>query len=267
MPADRGTISVLGHDPSEEGDSIRRRVGVLTENVALYESLSARTNLAFFGALHGMSPSSVAQKTDELLTFFELTGVADQKIGAFSKGMKQRIALARALLHDPEIVYLDEPTANLDPDSARAVTELIKRLSVVEQRTVFLATHNLYEAQNLCSRVMMLDQGQKLALDSPVNLMANLGSCTGLTITFLEQPNPRLTDLIAAQNSVRELKPEGLTFRLQLTDRATLPDLIKMIAVEGGRLYSVVPEAKSLVDVYFTLRKHNSTLAPPSEIP
>jgi ABC-2 type transport system ATP-binding protein len=124
-----GRAIVLGLDPTTQGCKLRQQTGVLTETPSLYERLTARENLAIFGALYGVPESELSRRVDELLKRFELSGRADDKVGGFSKGMKQRLALARALLHDPQLIFLDEPTAGLDPEAARQVTQLIEQLS------------------------------------------------------------------------------------------------------------------------------------------
>lgn len=227
---------------------------MLTENVALYESLSARTNLSFFGSLYSVPSHRLLERTEELLDFFELREAADRQVATFSKGMKQRLALARALIHDPEILYLDEPTANLDPEASRTVVTLIQRLASSNQTTIFMATHNLHEAQVLCSRVMMLDAGRCLTVDTPANLIAALGS-SKIVITFIRQPPPELAAQVSAQQQVLDLQADGLTYTVTVRDAQVVPEVIKTIVQANGQIYSVVPEAKTLTDVYFALRE------------
>ncbi|MBZ0288430.1 MAG: ABC transporter ATP-binding protein, partial [Anaerolineae bacterium] len=141
LAASAGNARVLGCDPATQGDTVRARTGVLTEQPSLYERLTARDNLLFFGTMYGVGEADLPARVDELLEMFDLSAQANDRVGGFSKGMKQRLALARTLIHQPELLFFDEPTAGLDPEAARGVTELIEQLSRESGRTVFLCTH------------------------------------------------------------------------------------------------------------------------------
>ena len=174
LGASAGQAQVLGFDPVRQGAELRRRTGVLTENPSLDENLTARENLSIYADLYDVPAGDVARRVSALLERFELTDRADDKAGSYSKGMKQRLALARALLHRPDLLFLDEPTSGLDPVAALEVRELIVQLSRKEGRTVVLCTHNLVEAQRLCDRVIVLEHGKMLALGTPSELGAKL---------------------------------------------------------------------------------------------
>lgn len=146
-----GGAQVFGLSPVKDGLAVRRRAGVLTETPSLEERLTARQNLRYYADLYGVEATQVAARIESLLQTFELNEVGDAKVGSFSKGMKQRLALARALLHEPELLYLDEPTAGLDPVAAKRVVTMIRDLSRKEGRTVVICTHNLSEAQQVCT--------------------------------------------------------------------------------------------------------------------
>ena len=163
-------MRVLGFDPRTQGQEIRRLTGVLTETPALYERLTARQNLEFFGTLAGMSTTEIRARSEKLLKFFELSERGNERVGRYSKGMKQRMALARALLHHPEVIFLNEPTSGLDPEAARQVHELIQSVQQKGGRTVLLATHRLEEAERLCDRVAILNQGKLLAMGTLAEL-------------------------------------------------------------------------------------------------
>ena len=169
-----GKARVLGLDPVKDGLALRHRTGVLTEDPALDERLTARENFSYYADLYGVPRSRVPERVEELLREFGLADRADEPVGGYSKGMKQRLALARALLHEPELLFLDEPTAGLDPVAAREVHGLIRELSRVKGRTVVLCTHNLIEAQRLCHRVAVLERGTLMALGTPEELIRGL---------------------------------------------------------------------------------------------
>jgi len=165
-----GNIRVLGLDPITDGPALRARTGVLTESASLDNRLTARDNLHIYADLFGVPRDKVASRAAELLEFFELGEHADAKVATFSTGMRQRLALARTLLHEPEMLFLDEPTAGLDPVAAHHVNELIANLSGEKGRTVFLCTHNLVEAQKLCDRVAVMEHGKLVAQGTPADL-------------------------------------------------------------------------------------------------
>src|ERR1043165_4698461 len=162
-----GEAYVLGLNPQTQGPALRARTGVLTETPSLDERLTARDNLSIYADLYNIPRSKVAGRVNSLLEEFELTDRADEKVAGYSKGMKQRLALARALLHQPEVLFLDEPTSGLDPVATRHVHTLVENLARREGCTVFLCTHNLMEAQKLCDRVAVMEQGRLVALGTP----------------------------------------------------------------------------------------------------
>ena len=143
LPPSAGSTKVFGFDPTTQGESIRRKTGVLTETPALYERLTARENLEFFGTLQEISENDLNHCIDEMLNFFELSARGNDKVETYSKGMKQRLALARALIHKPPLLFLDEPTSGLDPEAAQQVDDLIASLRQTEGQTGVLATHKL----------------------------------------------------------------------------------------------------------------------------
>ncbi len=168
-----GSASVDGLDVTEHAEAVRARVGILTETPGLYDKLSARANLDFFGRLYGLDATTRATRIERYLRLFSLWERRDDVAGAFSKGMKQKLAIARALLHDPAVIFLDEPTAALDPEAAYVVREAIESLQR-SGRTIVLATHNLDEADRLCDRIAFV-RGGLLRIDSPAALRGSVG--------------------------------------------------------------------------------------------
>ena len=164
LEAHGGSMHVLGMDPLTEGPALRARTGVLTEAAALELRLTARDNLLIYADLFGVPRDKVTTRVDELINFFQLSDATNQRAETFSTGMRQRLALARTLLHDPEVIFLDEPTNGLDPVAAHQVNELIANLAEEKGRTVFLCTHNLVEAQKLCDRVAVMEHGRLVAI-------------------------------------------------------------------------------------------------------
>jgi ABC-2 type transport system ATP-binding protein len=248
-----GSSLVLGLDPMSEGPQLRRRTGVLTETPSLEERLTAEENLSIYADLYSVPREKVASRVAELLELFGLSDRGKDKVGGYSRGMKQRLALARALLHDPEMIFLDEPTSGLDPVSTRGVHDLINRLSREEGRTVFLTTHNLAEAQKLCSRVAVLEHGQIIALGTPAELAGQVVKTRSLEIEVEPVEIQKAIAVLKAKININGLKAEGSLLNIHGANRSDIPEIIAVLISEGLHIYRVVPEEPSLEDVYFAL--------------
>lgn len=248
-----GEVRVLGLSPSTNGPAVRRRCGVLTETPSLDERLSATDNLAIYADLYGLPKADVAGRVAELLEFFHLKDRAGEKVYGYSKGMKQRLALARALLHRPEILFLDEPTAGLDPAATRRVHALIKQLSRREGRTVFLCTHNLAEGQELCDRVGIMENGRLLALGTPGELARQLSASLSLQLeTDTEGVEAALQIISSVQGLSGQIEEDGF-ITVSGIEREMVPGLLNSLMEAGVRLYRVSPQEPTLADVYFAL--------------
>jgi ABC-2 type transport system ATP-binding protein len=245
-----GAATVDGLDPSTQPERVHEVIGLLTESPGFYERMTARENLAYFARFYeGIDvPGAVGRSLDRM-------GLSDRggdRVGTFSKGMKQRLALARALLHRPRILFLDEPTAGLDPEAARDLRRFIVGLSA-EDRTVLLCTHNLTEAEEICERIAIF-RTRLIALDTPSALrearfrpavrVRLAGDAAGLVASLRDLPFVRAV----------ELGPEegGLTVRLDDVDRDR-PALVATIVELGGDVLEVAEERKTLEDVYLDL--------------
>jgi ABC-2 type transport system ATP-binding protein len=253
LAPDNGNARVLGFQPVSEGPALRQHTGVLTETPSLDERLTGRDNLAIYADLYGVPQTRVAARVEELLASFELADRADEKVGGYSKGMKQRLALARALLHQPELLFLDEPTSGLDPVAARHVHDLILRLSHEQKHTVFLCTHNLIEAQNLCDRVAVLEHGRLVALGTPHELAQQLGRSLRLEIEVAPDGLGTALDIVRAVPGIAKPAQNDGTITLTGADREAIPGLVAALVSAGVRIYRVTPQEPSLEDVYFAL--------------
>jgi len=249
-----GTCRVLGFDPATEGSELRRRTGVLTESPALYERMSARENLRFFGTMYGMPADKLSSRADAMLEAFGLTERADDKVGGFSKGMKQRLALARALMHEPEVLFLDEPTAALDPEAARRVTELIMEFTRQAGRTVFLCTHYLPEAQRLCDRVAVLNHGQLIATGTVDELARTLWHGAWVDVECLWAPPPALLDAVRSVPGITEARLDGLRLEIQVESQERIPAAVRAVVEGGGQVLRVNAREHTLEEVYFELQ-------------
>jgi ABC-2 type transport system ATP-binding protein len=253
LAPDGGTARLLGFDPLGDGPALRRRTGILTETPSLDERLTGRDNLEIYAELYDVPRDRVSSRVQHLLETFELAHRADERVGVYSKGMKQRLALARALLHEPEILFLDEPTAGLDPVAARRVHELITRLSQEEHRTVLLCTHNLTEAQKLCARVAVLEHGRLVALGTPTELARKLGPSQCLEIEVAPEFVTAARGVIQDHRGSAAAVEEHGTLTIQGSEREEIPDLVASLVNAGVRIYRVAPREPSLEDVYFAL--------------
>ncbi len=247
-----GTLRVLGLDPTTQGPQLRSHTGVLTETPSLDERLSAWDNLAFSGAIYGVPRNELPARVDRLLETFGLAERSQERVAAYSKGMKQRLALARALLHAPELIFLDEPAAGLDPIATRQLHDLILRLSRQEGRTVFLCTHNLAEAQRLCDRVAVLQQGRLLALGTPAELAQRIVPAVQLR---LEVDPADMASAVRVLDDRRAQRTQAEVAALVIDElpRSQIPALVAALVQAGVRLYRVDYTEPSLEDVYFAL--------------
>lgn len=183
-----GTATIAGFDIQRDSLEVRRRLGMLTAAIGLYGRFTARENIAYFGRLHGMSAESIRKRTDELIGFLDMKEFADRRAENFSTGMKQKVAIARAIVHDPPVVIFDEPTAGLDLLAARLVLEFM-RFAKTQGKCVILSTHHMHEAEALCDRVAIVHQSRLIANDTVPALKAQTGTAT-LEAAFLALVHP-----------------------------------------------------------------------------
>ena len=254
LPPSGGTMRVFGLDPVTHGTDIRRKTGVLTETPALYERLSARENLEFFGTLAEIPELALESRVLKILSFFGLESRANDKVETYSKGMKQRLALARALVHEPPLLYLDEPTSGLDPEAAQQVNDLIVDLGNRNGQTVVLATHNLLDAQRLCDRVAILNKGRILALGSLKELARKLWPVTWVDIHFFSAPAADISAKIQAQRGVLQVTGEGNSLSIQVEADDIIPDVVSALVQEKASILKVNPRDYTLEDIYFSLQ-------------
>jgi ABC-2 type transport system ATP-binding protein len=249
-----GDIRVLGLSPDRDGPALRARTGVLTETPSLDERLTARENLEVYADLYDVPQDEVRKRVEEILTLFELIDRADEKAGGYSKGMKQRLAIARALVHRPELIFLDEPTSGLDPVLARDVHTLIKQLSQEEGRTIFLCTHNLDEAQHLCNRVGVMEHGKLVALGTPADLAAKLGDSQRVEVVVAEESLQAALEILKGAQVQNGRSGECLLL-VQGLPYGQIPELVLRLAVARVKVYRVAPQEATLEDFYFTLHQ------------
>jgi ABC-2 type transport system ATP-binding protein len=244
-----GSASVDGFDVVGDPDAVRARVGILTESPGLYEKLSAARNLDFFGRLHGMPTGLRSERIERLLRLFDLWDRRHDAAGTFSKGMKQKLAIARALLHEPAVLFLDEPTAALDPEAAFIVREAIAALRR-EGRTILLATHNLDEAGRLCDRIAFI-RGGLLRIDSPARLRGDLAGL-GIDVGLAGSVEPAMLAALRAMPRVHDVAATDHRLTIGLTEPAVeTPAVVRALVAAGADIVEVKPRSATLEDVYF----------------
>lgn len=260
LPPSGGTARVFGLDPVTQGAAIRQKTGVLTETPALYERLSARENLEFFATLQNLPGPKLRRRVDEMLAFFDLTDRAADPVETFSKGMKQRLALARALVHQPPLLFLDEPTSGLDPEAAQQVDDLIADLGRTDGQTVMLATHNLLEAQRLCDRVAIMNKGRILALGSLKDLARKLWPMTWVDVMFHVKPSDTLDESLLAERGVLQIKTDAdlCLLSVQVENDDVIPEVVRRLVEHGASIRRVNPRDYTMEDIYFALQAGDS---------
>ena len=261
LEAHKGLMRVLDFDPINDGPSLRARTGVLTESASVERRLTARDNLLIYADLFGIPREKVPVRVSELLEFFGLSEHAGEKVETFSTGMRQRLALARTLLHDPEVLFLDEPTAGLDPVAANHVNELIANLSEEKGRTVFLCTHNLVEAQKLCDRVAVMEHGKLAAIGTPADLMHQYVRRLDVDIEVAPEQVKTALEALSSASSLTQGLPRHENGNLTLTvpGRDAIPALLNILVQKGIRVYHIAAHQPSLEDVYFALHGEKET--------
>jgi ABC-2 type transport system ATP-binding protein len=254
FPPTSGRMRVLGMDPASQGDQIRRKSGVLTETPALYERLTAHQNLNFFGTLNGMKSAELKARSDELLTFFDLKSRADDRAGTYSKGMKQRLALARALLHHPTLLFLDEPTSGLDPEASQQVHELISTIRNRNGHSVLMATHNLFEAERLCDRLVVMSKGRLLAFGSLHELRSRLAPGLWINIGLLSPLTEHTLQGFAVAGLQKIETPEPHCLKMQIAEESVIPQVVASLVQKGAQIVSLQQNQVSLEEIYFMLQ-------------
>lgn len=245
-----GTAAVAGYRLGTDDMDVRRRVGILTESPGLYEKLSAEQNLRVYGELYEVPADALPAQIERYLRLLGLWERRHEPVGGFSKGMRQKLAIARALLHEPPVLFLDEPTAGLDPQAARTVRDFIANLRV-EGRTTLLTTHNLDEAERLCDRIGVLNT-RLVAVDTPENLRRQLFGRQ--TVVQLRRLETRYVGLLRALPFVQHVEVQDNRLMIDVPEpEAQNPLLVRELVQAGAAVQYVTEREHSLEDVYFSL--------------
>jgi ABC-2 type transport system ATP-binding protein len=253
-----GQASVGGHDIRRDPLMVREIVGVLTENPSLYERLTAYENMEFFARAYGVADEAArAARIREVLEFFELWERRGDRVGTYSKGMKQKLAIARAIVHSPEVLFLDEPTAGLDPKASKDIRDMMERLSRQEKHTILLCTHNLEDAERLCRHVMIINKGKSIVAGTTEELRRKIAGPPKLEVGLIN-----VTEMIVraaeASEHVRAVEVNGANTKLMIDvddPDGSIPCVVKRIVDTGGLVRSVQLVEPSLEEAYLKLVK------------
>jgi ABC-2 type transport system ATP-binding protein len=252
-----GLAEVDGFDVTKDEVEVRRRLGVLFGgDKGLYNQLSARENLRYFGHLYGMTNDLIAERSDELLEKVGLTDRSGERVESYSRGMKQRLHIAKTLIHRPPVVILDEPTIGLDPGAALEVRALIAELA--PEHTVMLSTHDMHEADVLCETVAIIDHGLIVAQGTPAELKAAAPVDRRVLVNLSDGPRCEVNELAGQLRAApavlaAELEPtaEGLTVLLRCTDSsAALDHALAVLRADGSQVRSIDVREPSLEDAF-----------------
>jgi ABC-2 type transport system ATP-binding protein len=246
-----GTVTVLGHDVTRHSRAIRAILGVVPQETALYEELSAWTNLMFHADLFGVPGSVRERRATELLNLVQLYDRRTSRVGTFSGGMKRRLALARALLHDPKLLYFDEPTLGVDVQSRRALWDYI--LALKDQgKTILLTTNYLEEANALCDRIAIIDRGKLIVVDSPANLKQAYGH-TILELVIVPAPSPALLERLRALPGVADVSVIDRTLKLTFTGERSPAGQVIGLVTQEAEVRSIAQREPNLDEIFLRL--------------
>ena len=251
-----GVAQVGGYDIRHDALQIRQIIGILTENPCLYDRLTGYENMDFFAEAYGLSnKQEKEQRIKELLEFFELWERRHDKVATFSKGMKQKLAIARTLVHKPPIIFLDEPTSGLDPSASKNIRDLMERLSQQEKQTILLSTHRLEDAEKLCSRVLIIKQGKNIIVGTPEELQDKIAGEPVLQVRLKQVTSPIL-NTVRELKQVKDVQVDKSNTKLQITlddVETTTPKVVRSIVYAEGRVRSVRVLRPSLEEAYLKM--------------
>ena len=251
---DAGSVRVFGADPDEDGDEVRRRCGVVSAKPSLYDRLSGWDNLRYSAELHGLGAGpDVDRRIADAAARFGIHAALDQQVGGYSTGMKTRLALARSVLHQPDLLLYDEPTSGLDPESSQAVLELIREMTG-DGSTVVMCTHLLHEAQGLADQVVVMQDGTDVVSGSPEELARRYWPDD---VVRIGAEDPSGLDRLAGAPGVLGFERRDGVAEVRVDDLDRVPDLVAALTAAGVRVTRVVPHEPNLEQLYFAIRQRS----------
>jgi ABC-2 type transport system ATP-binding protein len=248
-----GAVRVNGYDVVAESDVARRTIGILTEQPGLYLRMSGLEYLAFFGRLYGLEEATIRSRTVSLFERFDMEEMLERRLGTYSKGMRQKVGLIRAMLHDPDVLLLDEPTSAMDPHSARLVREAIKTLRK-DRRSIVLCTHNLMEAELLADRIAIINRGHIVCTGTPGELKKRVFGQPLMEVQLDQAPNG-VGQILEGLVTVEQISGNAVRYRAGDPDEAN-PRVVRRLSEAGLGVVSLSEVPYSLEDVYLSVLNH-----------
>jgi ABC-2 type transport system ATP-binding protein len=254
----KGTATIGGYDTVKNDTEVRKLIGIVSEKMIIYNRLTAKENLWFFGSLFNIPKETLAKRIDELLELVQLTKWKNAQVGTFSTGMRQRMNVVRALLNMPEVLFLDEPTLGLDPQSSVEIRDFIKRLNQDRGTSVIITTHMMVDADLLCDRIAIVDHGKIIALDTSTNLKKIISGGDTMIIK-LEVANltPDILNDVKALNCADAVTQENSTrLHLIVHGEEAFDNIIDAVRKRNGKIISVENLQPTLEDVFLHITGH-----------
>jgi ABC-2 type transport system ATP-binding protein len=247
-----GTATIGGYDIVKNDSKVRELIGLVSEKMIMYDRLTAKENLMFFGKLYNIPKEILEERIDELLELVQLSQWKNSKVGTFSTGMRQRMNVVRALLNMPKVLFLDEPTLGLDPQSTVEVREFVKKINRENETTIILTTHMMNEADILCDRIGIIDHGKISALDTSTNLKNSIsGANTTILILEISNLNPDLISTIRALSCVETVSQENTShIKVHAHGDDAFDSVIDSIRAKKGKIVTIQNIQPTLEDVF-----------------
>ena len=254
-----GTATIGGYDIVKDDNKVREMLGIVSEKMIIYDRLTAKENLWFFGCLYGLPKERLNKRIDELLALVNLTQFKDKQVGTFSTGMRQRMNVIRALLNEPKVLFLDEPTLGLDPQSSVEIRDFVKKLNKEQGTTIIITTHIMIDADILCDRIAIIDHGKIIALDTSTNLKkATLGANTLIIKLEISNLTGDMVEKIRALPEVDAVTQEEQTkLRIIVHGEDAFDVILDVVRKMSGKISSMENLQPTLEDVFLHMTGHN----------
>jgi ABC-2 type transport system ATP-binding protein len=264
-----GKAEIGGFDVVKEDTKVRKMLGIVSEKMIIYDRLTAKENLWFFGCLYGIPKEKLNKRIDELLELVNLTQFKSKQVGTFSTGMRQRMNVIRALLNEPQVLFLDEPTLGLDPQSSVEIRDFIKKLNKEKGTTIIITTHMMVDADILCDRIAIIDHGKIIALDTSANLKkATVGANTLIIKLEISNLTGEIVTKIKSLSCVDAVTQEGETkLRIIVHGENSFDDILDAVRKINGKISSMENVQPTLEDVFLHMTGHNVRDSAESKIP
>jgi len=264
-----GTASIGGYDIVKQDNEVRKLVGIVSEKMIMYDRLTAKENLWFFGSLFDIPADTLDKRIDELLDLVQLMKWKNSLVGTFSTGMRQRMNVVRALLNMPQVLFLDEPTLGLDPQSSVEIRDFVKKLNRETGTTIIVTTHTMVDADMLCDRIGIIDHGKVVALDTSANLKRLISGANNVVLK-VDIPNlsPALVEGIRTLENVNSVSQDDSThLKIIASGDEAFDCVIDAVRKYGGKIASMENVQPTLEDVFLHLTGHEVRDSADQKIP